>query len=193
MTTIAIDQSLTMAADSQATVCDRRVQQPVTKIFQTNGYTIGIAGRYSEALVFIEALEDALERVKLQESTYIPIEQGVIEEMDNFHALMITPEGGILEYEGSRFTIPVEAPIAIGTGSDYALAAMECGKNAIEAVEVAIKFDVYSGGEVQFASIPEPEQVPSREDWEKKPKREILDEIFGKNDEQQKPLPRSGT
>jgi len=193
MTTIAIDQSLTMAADSQATVCSRRVQETITKIFQTNGYTIGVAGRYSEALAFIEALEDALERAKLQESTYIPIEQGVMEDMENFRALMITPEGEVLEYEGSRFAVPVKAPIAIGSGEDFALAAMECGKNAIEAVEVAIKFDVYSGGEVQVASIPEPEQVPSREDWEKKPKREILDEIFGKNDEQQKPLPRSGT
>jgi len=38
---------------------------------------------------------------------------------------------------------------SIGSGRKFALAAMECGKSPREAVEIAIKYDIYSGGEIQ--------------------------------------------
>ena len=38
---------------------------------------------------------------------------------------------------------------AIGCGGDFALAAMECGKTPKEAVEIAAKFTVNTGGEIQ--------------------------------------------
>lgn len=38
---------------------------------------------------------------------------------------------------------------AIGSGRDYALAAMYCGKSASEAVEIAKGFDGYTGGDVE--------------------------------------------
>lgn len=38
---------------------------------------------------------------------------------------------------------------SIGSGRKFALAAMECGKSPRGAVEIAIKYDIYSGGEVQ--------------------------------------------
>ncbi len=37
---------------------------------------------------------------------------------------------------------------ALGSGRDFALAAMYLGKSALEAVEVACEFDGYSGGEI---------------------------------------------
>lgn len=40
----------------------------------------------------------------------------------------------------------------IGSGDVYAMAAMKSGKTAVEAVEVAISLDVYSGGKVRYWS-----------------------------------------
>ena len=137
MTTIAVDSNLVMASDSQGTIGDRRVQEPLTKIFNVKNHIVGIAGRYSEAMVFISALEDALEREELQRSTFIPIEGAFIEEMEGFNALVITPKGEVLEYEGSRLYTVAKPPVAIGSGDKYAVAAMACGKSAEEAVEIA--------------------------------------------------------
>ena len=42
---------------------------------------------------------------------------------------------------------------AIGSGRDFALAAMACGKSAYDAVKIAIDFDNGSGGEIQVAQL----------------------------------------
>ena len=39
-------------------------------------------------------------------------------------------------------------PAAIGSGAPYAIAAMACGKNAMDAVKIAKKFDPYTGGRI---------------------------------------------
>lgn len=44
-----------------------------------------------------------------------------------------------------------QAYFAMGTGRDFALSALELGCTAQRAVELAIKFDVYSGGPVAVA------------------------------------------
>ncbi len=45
--------------------------------------------------------------------------------------------------------IPILEPyIAIGSGSDFAISAMSMGKTAKEAIEEAIKHDIYTGGTV---------------------------------------------
>lgn len=46
-----------------------------------------------------------------------------------------------MEIQGSFYSI--------GSGRQFALAAMEYGKSPREVVEVAIKYDIYSGGEIQ--------------------------------------------
>jgi len=46
--------------------------------------------------------------------------------------------------------LPQERPFhAIGSGRDFALAAMACGKSAYDAVQIAIQFDNGSGGVIQ--------------------------------------------
>ena len=42
---------------------------------------------------------------------------------------------------------------AVGTGADFALTAMECGKNPMEAVMIAAKFDTNTGGPVNFIHV----------------------------------------
>lgn len=179
MTTIAIDENLVIASDSMMSVGGFIESYDIPKIFEVGGYRVGVAGRYAEALIFVEALDDLIERDNLQSMTHIPIPQSQLDQMnlDDFMALVITPEGEVICYEGSNYPIPLTPPVSIGSGSMIARVAMECGKSAVEAVQEAIKFDVYSGGEIQVLE-PSEIEVPSREGWSKLTKQQILDKVF---------------
>ncbi|MHC8386779.1 Ntn hydrolase family protein [Pseudomonas sp. MDT2-39-1] len=48
-----------------------------------------------------------------------------------------------------------ERPFAIGSGRDFALAAMDMGATAKEAVEMAAKRDIYTGGTIRTVIIDE--------------------------------------
>ncbi|RJP48709.1 MAG: hypothetical protein C4586_08300 [Anaerolineaceae bacterium] len=52
----------------------------------------------------------------------------------------------IYRYEMGLFPIKINKPFwAIGSGSDYALAAMEMGATAEQAIEIASRLDLYTG------------------------------------------------
>lgn len=182
MTTIAIDSNLVMASDSRMTNMDEIMQQPATKIFQVHGHTIGIAGAYGQAQAFIQAFEDMLERQRVQSTTYIEIPQGLnAEDLTKFSAIVVTPENEVFLFEGSRFSFPIEVPFAIGSGSPYAMSAMVLGFNAPTAVEHAIKFDPYSGGEVvvvEHGVSNEPEKPTiDIEELKALPKKKIIEKL----------------
>lgn len=149
MTTIVLDKDLIMASDSQASHEGHRIQHPVQKVFSLGGYTIGVAGRYSEAMAFVDSFEDMIERQRVAEDTFIEIPQAVFDEMDNFNAIVVDPANNVFMFEGSRFSMPVEAPISVGSGADYAYGALAVGASAEESVRAALLYDVYSGGDVQ--------------------------------------------
>lgn len=46
----------------------------------------------------------------------------------------------------------------IGSGRRYAAAAINCGKNAIESVEIAIKRDIYSSGQITYYDTDNPKE-----------------------------------
>jgi ATP-dependent protease HslVU (ClpYQ) peptidase subunit len=183
MTTIAIDTDLVMASDSQSSMGGHRSQDKTKKIFHMNGYTIGVAGRYAEALAFLDAFEDMVERQRVQNETYLEIPQPAFEDMENFNALMIDPEGNVFLFEGSRYSTPCNAPIAIGSGSDYAYGAFSMGANAVEAVRAGTIYDVYSGGEIESINHKELLQTsapPTREELEQyESVSEVLDVLYG--------------
>lgn len=69
------------------------------------------------------------------------------------HVLLIE-DGKPYLYEESHVPIAIEMPFfALGTGRDYAMAAMHLGKTAREAVEVACLFDPNSGNGVDVLEI----------------------------------------
>lgn len=54
-------------------------------------------------------------------------------------------------------------PWAWGSGMDFAIAALACGKDAVGAVEIACRFDIHSGGEVMaYPPLPPEQRPPSR-------------------------------
>ena len=63
--------------------------------------------------------------------------------------LIIWPDGVLWKYEHTPYPIPFPPQqFAIGSGRDFALAAMHLGKTAAEAVEIACHFDSGCGNGV---------------------------------------------
>lgn len=182
MTTIVLDKDFNMASDSQMSLNDERIQHPATKIWHIQGHTIGIAGAYAKALAFVEAFEDSLERMRIQKETFSEIPQGILTETEigNFNAIVVTPKNKVLLFEGSRFSIPSQAPTCIGTGSPYAYGALDMGANAAEAVAIACKYDLYSGGDVKMIEHTKAneEAVPKKPDELLKMSRKQILEYF---------------
>lgn len=71
-----------------------------------------------------------------------------------YSALVVHPDGKCWRVEGDNGGwFEVDAPYADGSGMEFALAAMACGKTAAEAVEIACRFDTASGGGVDSVEI----------------------------------------
>ena len=134
MTTIAWD-GRTLAADRQATVGNAVFM--VNKLHRHDGWLLAYCGDSDageEVLAWFKAgakPEDFPERQRHD---------------DRFAPLVAIRAGEILRYE--RTPHPIRYPpqkFAMGSGRDFALAAMHCGKSAAEAVEVAAMFDPGTG------------------------------------------------
>jgi hypothetical protein len=71
--------------------------------------------------------------------------------------LIVFKKDGSCTLFGTNVPYPMEfeAPEAWGSGSPLALVALEMGADARRAVEVTLKFDTSSGGEVQFFDLHE--------------------------------------
>lgn len=138
MTTIAFRDGL-LAADTRinrsGTILSDN-HQKITRL--SNGDLLALAGLEAQREAMIAHLED---------DEPLPVcEEGAD---DDFTALIATTDGSLYVYEGIGHLQRWEGDFyAIGTGSDFAIAAMVMGAAADEAVSVAMRCDVYSGGEV---------------------------------------------
>lgn len=135
MTTIVVKDG-EIAADSQATRGDMIDTLKLTKLHRFNDFWIGLCGSL-----------DVMQTLCLYLS----------EQMDDLPAELsceglILPDKGkprtIMVSNGVLITTEVEDGYSVGSGSSYARAAMEAGASAKEAVKIATKFDVYSGGRI---------------------------------------------
>lgn len=69
-------------------------------------------------------------------------------------ALVISPDGKVLQYENTPHPIRIEnGQWAIGSGRDFALAAMLLGRDAIDAVKVSIAFDGGCGNGIDALTL----------------------------------------
>lgn len=111
------------------------------KIWEIEGEFVGIAGMYEDGMAFVEWLlhgEEAASKPQVDES---------------FRALVIR-EGKCFRYEYKLYPFEILEPFhAIGSGRDFALAAMALGRNAREAVELAMLFDIETGKGVDCLEV----------------------------------------
>lgn len=131
MTTIAWDGK-TLAADTLA-VSGGGLKRTAEKIFRlTDGRLYGGSGEYQEVLLVRDWLNGGTKPDKL----------------DDFSGLLID---GTRSYriESKCVLMPIaESFHAVGSGRDFALSAMYIGRSAREAVELAMRFDAWTGGEI---------------------------------------------
>jgi hypothetical protein len=138
MTTIAWDGK-TLAADSRAT--SNGMPYKAVKIFRLDdGAIFAGSGDYGQVCSVKDWLECPIGKSKPA--------------ADDFAGLYVTTNGEAFRLESSLVMLPLHEPFhAIGSGRDFAMAAMHCGRAAREAVEIAIVYDVFTGGEVMAFSI----------------------------------------
>lgn len=152
MTTVAWD-GRTLASDSQASAGDAVCTLREQKLFYprdneewvVNGERILAIGYSGDCGAEFE-VQDLMRSGLTYASTFNP--------KSEFSALAVAGAGRVWIIskgtDNAHASISLQLdPYAIGSGGMIARTAMRCGKHAIDAVQVAIEMDVYSGGKVQ--------------------------------------------
>ena len=139
MTTIAFDGN-TMACDTRV-VCGSNCYNTDTKIYENNFAVIGVAGDAGVGILLVK-----------DDGILVPKHYDF-----DFSALVFVKDTEkvykVAFYKSWDCALSSVIPVAdsfaaVGSGSPYALAAMECGYSAHGGVAVASKFDTNTGGRI---------------------------------------------
>jgi ATP-dependent protease HslVU (ClpYQ) peptidase subunit len=144
MTVIAWD-GRTLAADKQTTFGS--VKAKTTKITRSKcGALMGAAGPTAACVEMMDWYEGGANPDSFpQHQRDVKISAAL---------LVITKGKQIIHYDASPYPIGIEdKKFAIGDGEKFALAAMHCGKDAVQAVAVASFFSVYCGNGVDYLRL----------------------------------------
>lgn len=147
MSTIAWD-GVTLAGDKQSS--NGYSISTVRKVFKLkNGMgLIGMCGKLDQMPILLDWFENGC----VAESW--PAFQ---RREDQCVILHITPDGKCYRFNSCEIGYEIEDKfIAIGSGSDFAIAALYLGENAVDAVKVAAKFNPSTGNLVDFVTLDNP-------------------------------------
>jgi len=140
MTVIAWD-GVTLAADKQAS--SNGMIRTVTKIFKLpDGSLFGGSGDFAFILQMYEWLQDGEKFPEAQR------------DKDDWQPCFVISREGVFVYERAPCPIRYEDFFfASGSGRDFALAALHCGKTAREAVELACKLSYECGNGIDTLTL----------------------------------------
>lgn len=153
MTTIAWDGQL-LAADSMGD--QNGLVMPVTKLHRgvlTDGapFILGCAGETSWARLLHQWIKTL--SLETLEATRYPYQVNDGSERNDPQCILVLGKFGVF-YKVQSMLIKLEREFhSIGSGRDFAIAAMALGKDAHEAVQLAIKLDCYSGGKIKTMEL----------------------------------------
>lgn len=138
MTTIAWDGT-SLAADRRAV--NANLSRTVTKIRRLHNNLVAYAGNASLGEEMVNWFRNGANAADF------PAAQ---RDKEDWTVLVVVQPGGVVTvYERSPHPITFHDPFyAAGSGRDFALAAMRCGRTATKAVELASAFDIYTGNGV---------------------------------------------
>lgn len=149
MTTVAFDGK-TLASDSRSCIGDMIYEEDAQKLFTDIGpfVVLGIAGVYQDGMDTMDMIQDF---------SKIDHVRGIsVEDIGHVSILGITKDGRLWSYAGEKSCeLRMDKPFAIGSGADFALAAMDLGKTAKEAVEYASTRDLGTNNIIQVANLEE--------------------------------------
>ena len=140
MTTIAYRDGI-LAADTRAT--DDGYHPGIArceKLFRVDGDIIATAGDDAPGMVFVDWYPKRKKRVKPPAK--------LIDGDADFCCLVLTKEGLWWYDKWCRPGKVMHDFYAIGSGGSYAMGAMDRGATAAQAVETAMRYDCYTGGDV---------------------------------------------
>ena len=137
-----------MASDSLTVDGGGLCRTYTSKIKKGKDFIIGFVGSLTEVETFWRA-HNWMAFDALVESVYV-------DDRWKDLGIMVADAEGRCFYFDDRVFVEVEEPFcAMGSGRDYALGAMKLGATPMTAVNTAIHFDAYCGGEVQRAYVGE--------------------------------------
>lgn len=143
MTTIAWDGT-TLAADTRS-VCDC-VPVRVSKLFRVDHLVYAGVGNLAECHVIAQWLaagSPASDRPSCEDDGRC----GIVVDLRTGKASRLIGKAKVIQ-------IPIHEPFeAMGSGSQFAMAAMALGKTAAEAVKLAMRFDVFTGGPIESVRV----------------------------------------
>lgn len=174
-----------MVSDGRVTLGDTVIKDDMVKVFWVNNHLVGGAGRARSISTFVHWLQKQTDYtiVSNEVGDLVDLVPPVLEDDEGFSALVLTPTKQVLLYDGN---IPIDLGkdvyTSIGSGSVYCLAAMDAGASAEDAVKIAMKRDVYSGGEITVVQLEEEPEPLTREVAENLSKDELINMMFGEED-----------
>jgi len=127
MSTVAWDGK-NISADKQVTAGTLKFSVGTKLRLISDGRVCGGTGTYTDLDLFVEWVEHGK----------------AFEPDDDFEALVVSKDGAHL-YDVRLRPIPVQAPFAIGSGSDFAIGAMAAGASASKAVGIATQYNPNTG------------------------------------------------
>lgn len=139
MTTIAYKDGW-LVSDSRETSGERVDTDRCKKIYRLPDGSL-YAGS-GESAIIMHLYQELLKAARVKKKVLPNIQ------LKGINAIVVANKKNVNYYEKGIWT-SLDYPFAIGTGSHYALAAMDNGASAEEAVRIACKRDIYSGGRLQ--------------------------------------------
>lgn len=168
-----------LSGDGRVTLGDTIISDDTVKVFKVNNCLIGFAGRYASGLNFVKWFEEWDTANQAQEE--LPFVTVKIPELlpdEDFQAVVAYPDGVVMSYEGGNMFYAITPPIALGSGTDFAYGAMDAGMSAEEAVKIACKRDVSSGGVVTTLTFDEEPEEITKEKLTEMSKEDIIELFF---------------
>jgi hypothetical protein len=138
MTTIVYANN-EMAWDSRTTAGPAIIRDDSQKKHVRGGVTFWMAGTVGDYDEFFEGWDRKQTRRELNVAAFA-LEDGVLYRCGS-------------DDDGSIWTSRVLSPEAIGSGSEHAITAIDCGLSAAQAVKMAAKRDTRTGGKIRSQKL----------------------------------------
>lgn len=184
MTTIAVKDGI-MVGDGRCSLGSTVIKDDMVKVFWINNHLMGGAGRARSISTFAQWLQKHTDYtiVNQEVGDLVDLIPPVLQDDEEFTALVLTPDKQVLMYDGNvALNLGHDVPASIGSGSVFAIAAMDAGSSAEDAVKIAMKRDVYSGGEITVVQLEEEPEPLTREVAENLSKEELINAMFGEEE-----------
>ena len=175
-----------MVGDGRCSLGSTVIKDDMVKVFWINNHLMGGAGRARSISTFAQWLQKHTDYtiVNQEVGDLVDLIPPVLQDDEEFTALVLTPDKQVLMYDGNvALNLGHNVPASIGSGSVFAIAAMDAGSSAEEAVNIAMKRDVYSGGEITVVQLEEESEPITREVAENLSKEELINMMFGEQEE----------